>query len=275
MRRVIVDLLRCPRCRAGGLRPEADTAEVLFGPLRCSACKASYPVAEGVADLSMATGAPTGQKAPWVSRGRELPWVARSFERHLRPAFQLALAGRKMDLPSEYLLYRSLLGHPEGPVLELDGGTGLFGRRLSREPGWPEVVCTDGSRPMLEEAVAQAREAGVMLDFARTSGPMLPFQDQTLGAVLHPGALHLMAEVRTLFEEVARVLRPGGRYVASTYSPPRFPLAAAHRKAGLHPRSEQALRSALETAGLTGFERVRVPPFIVFSAEKPPLAPRV
>ena len=35
MQRAILQLLRCPRCRRGGLRPETDTAEVLCGAAGC------------------------------------------------------------------------------------------------------------------------------------------------------------------------------------------------------------------------------------------------
>jgi hypothetical protein len=64
------------------------------------------------------------------------------------------------------------------------------------------------------------------------------------------------------------VLRPGGRFVASTYQPPGAAQALLHRKAGLHPRDEEALRAAVAAAGLVNFERVLLPPFILVKAEK-------
>ena len=59
----------------------------------------------------------------------------------------------------------------------------------------------------------------------------------------------------------------GGRYVASTYLPPT--LAGLHRRAGLHPRTEQQLRSAIAASGLVDFERVLLPPYILVKAQKP------
>jgi SAM-dependent methyltransferase/uncharacterized protein YbaR (Trm112 family) len=264
MRRVILDLLRCPRCRRGSLRPGADTAELVFGPVTCPECQSGFPVAEGVADLVVERGAPGA-----VQRGLEQPLVARSYERYVRPALQLAMARQRLDRDSELLLYRSLLGRPDGPVLDLACGTGLFARRLAREQAMPPVVGMDVSRPMIEEAVAQAREAGVVVDFVRAEAPDLPFQDQSLGAVLQTGALHLIADASRLFLEVGRVLRPGGRYVASTYLPPGGLMAALHRRAGLHPRSEDELRGAIAAAGLVAFERMVMGPFIVIKGEKP------
>jgi SAM-dependent methyltransferase/uncharacterized protein YbaR (Trm112 family) len=266
MRRTTIHLLRCPRCRQGALQPEADSAELVFGPLRCPECQAGFPVAEGVADLVMDRSA--ASQGP-MQRGLEQPLAARSYERYLRPAMQYAVARRRYDRESELLLYRSLLGTPDGPVLDVACGTGLFARRLARESALPPVVGVDVSRAMIEEGVAQSREAGVMVDFVRAEAPDLPFQDQSFGAVLQTGALHLIADAARMFLEVGRVLRPGGRYVASTYTPPGPLLTRLHRRAGLHPRSEDELRSAIAAAGLVNFERMILPPFIVVKGEKP------
>jgi SAM-dependent methyltransferase len=266
MRRVILNLLRCPRCRKGHLSPEVDTAELVFGPIRCGECQASFPVAEGVADLTAERHVPGA-----MQRGLEQPLVARSYERYLRPAIQFAIARQKIDRDSEFLIYRSMLGRPPGPVLDLACGTGLFARRLARDADFPPVVGMDVSKAMIEEGVAQTREAGSRVDFIRAEAPWLPFLDHSIGAVLQSSALHLFADVSRLFMEIGRVLRPGGRFVASTYLPPGFPGSTLHRKAGLHPRTENDLRSAIAAAGMVNFERLVFAPFIVVKAEKPAL----
>jgi ubiquinone/menaquinone biosynthesis C-methylase UbiE len=230
----------------------------------CGECQSSFPVAEGLAELMAERGSPAV-----LQRGMENPWVARSWERYLRPAASLALHRRRFDGDSEYLLHRSLMGSPEGPILDLCCGTGLFARRLAREPGMPQVIGMDVSRPMIEEAMAQAREANVKVDFVRAEAPFLPFQDASLAAVLHVDSLHLFEDAGPLFAEVYRSLRPGGRYVGTTYLPPGFPASFVHEKAGLHPRSEDQLKADLAAAGLVHFERMVVPPFILLKAQKP------
>src|SRR4051812_29772028 len=114
MRRAILSLLRCPRCRRGALAPEADTAELVFGPLRCADCQASFPVSDGVPDLVIDRQPP----GP-AQRGLERPLVARTYERYVRPLLQRGLAGARLDAESELLLYRELLGAPRAPILDL------------------------------------------------------------------------------------------------------------------------------------------------------------
>lgn len=263
MRHALVQLLRCPRCRRGALRPEAPTAVLMFGPLRCPECRASYPVAEGVADLMLEPALASG-----LQRGLERRFVARSYERYVRPALQRAFLRQPLDTDSEYLIYRSLLGTPDGPVLDVGCGTGLVARRLAREPDFALVAGQDVSSAMLEEGVAQAREAGATVDFIRAQAPYLPFQDETLGAVLMADSLHYVEDLGRLMLEVVRVLRPGGRWVASTYAPPGSASGFLHRRVGLHPRGESTLRAAASAAGLVRFERVALPPLLVLKAEK-------
>nr|WP_255217000.1 class I SAM-dependent methyltransferase [Myxococcus sp. AM010] len=263
MRRALVPLLRCPRCRRGALQPEVDAPVLFFGPLRCQTCGASHPVAEGVADLVVDPAA----SGP-LQRGMEQRWVARSYERYMRPVLQRALTRQPLDGDSEFVLYRSLLGTPGGPVLDVGCGTGQLARRLAHEPDAPPVAALDVSRAMLEEGVAQVREAGVAVDFLRAEAPYIPFQDGVLGAVLMSDALPFVADLPRMMMEVHRVLRPGGRWVASTYAAPGAPRALLHRGVGLHPRGEAELRREAAAAGFVRFERVALPSLLVVKAEK-------
>jgi SAM-dependent methyltransferase len=266
MRRASLELLRCPRCLKGSLLPDPGGTDVAFGPVRCAGCQASFPVSEGVVELTDAE-----RPGPLLQRGLNRALVARSYERYVRPALQAALFRRHLDVDSEYLLYHSLLGAPEGPILDLGCGTGLFARRLAREAALGSILALDASTPMLDEAVAQSRESGVRIDFIHAAVPPLPFQDHSLGAILQSGSLHLIRQLPELLLEVSRTLRPGGRYVASTYCPPGFPARSLHRGAGLFPRDEGTLRSAVAAAGLVAFERVLLSPWLVLKAERPRL----
>lgn len=235
---------------------------LIFGPVQCVGCGARYPVGEGLIDFVGERAQATG----W-QRSMESPLMARSYERYVRPAMETLITRGQFDRESEYLMYRGLLGKPAGAIVDLGCGTGLFARRLVRDLG-AHVIGVDVSRPMVEEAIAQAREDGVPIDFVRAEAPTLPFTDGSVGAVLQAGSLHFVADARALFFEVARVLKPGGAYVASTLmTPPLF--AGLSRLTGLHARGERLLRDLAEAAGLVRFERVRFAPMIVFKVERP------
>jgi ubiquinone/menaquinone biosynthesis C-methylase UbiE len=80
--------------------------------------------------------------------------------------------------------------------------------------------------------------------------------------------MHFIRDVDTLLAEIARVLKPGGRYVASHVLVPPL-LGPFHSAAGIYPRSERVLREATAKAGLVRFERVKVPRVVVFKVERP------
>lgn len=263
MRRRTLDLLHCPRCSAGSLVPDAPVAEpaLFFGPARCLGCNARFPVHDGLIDL-VAERAPPGV----LQQAMELPWVARTWERYVRPTVDTVLTRGRLDQESEYTVLHSLLGTPPGPIVDLGCGAGLVLRRLSRD--FEAVIGVDLSRPMLEEAMAQAREHGEAADFVRAAVPPLPFNDGSLGAAVAVGFLQFVGDLPLLLREVARVLKPRGRFVARAYLPGAA-TRPLHERAGLRHHSEQELRELVSAAGFIHFERVKVAPYLLFKVERP------
>ena len=264
MRRATLELLRCPRCEAGSLVPGEPVAEpaLIFGPVHCLGCQARYPVHEGLIDFVSERDRPSA-----LQQAMETPWVARSWERYVRPAFDVFTHG-KLDRESEYVVIRSMAGRPSGPVVDLGCGSGLFLRRLVKDFPDSNVIGVDVSRPMIEEAMAQVREHGVAADFVRALTPPLPFLDHTLGAIVATGLVHFVADLDPLMREVARVLTPRGHFVATSWSA-SAPVRRLQKTAGMFPRSEDLLRKAADRAGLIHFERMKADPFLVFSVELP------
>lgn len=266
MRWSTLQRLRCPRCLAPSLvseQPPAD-AHVQFGPVHCLGCGARYSVHEGLVDLvTEERAAPTA-----VQQAMEAPWVARSWERYLRPAADAVLTGGRLDADGEYRLVRSLLGTPEGAVVDLGCGAGAMLRRLAGDLKDAELIGVDVSRPMLEEALAQAREGGLTLDFVRAFAPPLPFVTHSISAVIAAGLLPAVADVDALVSEVARVLKPRGRLVATTVQPEGL-AGALHRRMGLVQHSEADAREAFTRAGLVAIEVVKAPPYAFWKAELP------
>lgn len=265
MRRSTLDLIRCPACAAGSLLPDADSSEraLIFGPARCLGCRATFSVHEGLVDL-----APDRHAVKGLQQAMELPWVARSWERYVRPAVDAVLTRGQLDRDSEYVAMRSMLGTPPGPVVDLGCGPGLFLKKLARDLPDAQVIGVDVSRPMIEEAMAQFRELQLAADFVRAEAPPLPFLDACLGGILASGMVHFVEDLDGLLVEARRVLKPRGRFVASTYDAPGV-ARRLHQSAGLHPRSEEHVRTSAQRAGFIRFERIRTGPVLVWSAELP------
>ncbi len=265
MRRETLDILRCTKCLAGSLVPQADVAEprLVFGPVQCLGCGARFPVGEGMIDLLGDRASPTG-----MQKHMESDWLARAYERYVRPAVGAVLTRGQFDRNREYLVYRSLLGRPTGPLVDLGCGTGVFSRRLARELPDAQVIAVDVSKPMLEEAIAQTREDAVPIDFVRAELPALPLQSASVSAMLQVGSLHYIGDVKALLREVARALKPRGLYVASTLEDP--PMAGLAQKAtGMVLRGEAELRSELDAAGLVRVEKLSMGSVLVIKAERP------
>src|SRR5579863_5386819 len=127
MRQAALKLLRCPACHRAAPLPGTDEPDVRFGPLRCPECGRTFPVADGIPDLSAEEDGRTAAASSLESRS-----LARTFERYWRPAL-LALATFQVPHPDdEFELYRQLLAPQKGDVvLDIGCGTGLFTRRLA------------------------------------------------------------------------------------------------------------------------------------------------
>lgn len=268
MRRTSLQWLRCPRCGGGPLEAEGEKALLLFGPVTCAACGMAYPVADGVLDLLVA---PEHEEIPGRSvaqRVMETRTVARFYERGLRPAF----ARLGLDRQSEQTLFHALLApKPGATILELSCGTAHLGRDLAQRQGAGTVFALDRSATMLEEARHQLEESGAALELVRGDSTLPPFADGVLDGVLDVASLHLYARPQRAIQEAARILAPGGVYVCATLLRERErerSLGRLERKAGIHRWSEGELRALCDEAGLQGFERIKLSPWIVFRVRK-------
>jgi ubiquinone/menaquinone biosynthesis C-methylase UbiE len=105
-------------------------------------------------------------------------------------------------------------GVRQGLGLDLGTGPGYAAVELARL--WPEVrmVGMDLAAHMVERAQARAERAG--LDgrgmWPQADGHHLPFADHSFDLVVSSYALHHWQEPVRVFDEIARILVPGGRY---------------------------------------------------------------
>ncbi|WP_347060402.1 methyltransferase domain-containing protein [Blastococcus sp. HT6-30] len=116
-----------------------------------------------------------------------------------------------------------LLGEVAGRrVLEIGCGSAPCSRWLRRAGA--DVVALDLSAGMLARAAALNRSTGITVPLLQADAGALPLADAGVDLACSAfGGLPFVADVEGALREVSRVLRPGGRFVASVNHPMRWP----------------------------------------------------
>jgi len=102
-------------------------------------------------------------------------------------------------------------------VLDLGSGAGLDAFLAAREVG-PEgrVIGVDMTPEMIARAGENARKVGVEhVEFRQGRLESLPVEDGSVDAITSNCVINLVPDKRAVFDEVVRVLKPGGRIVVS------------------------------------------------------------
>lgn len=128
--------------------------------------------------------------------------------------------GRIMQLP-HIALFRKFVARraaslmPVGEAADLGCGPGYLVIELARCAPNLHMTGVDLSDAMLTQAIANARLAGVahQTDFRTADAAALPFPDASLDLVVSTLSLHHWDDPGLIFNEVARILRPGGAFL--------------------------------------------------------------
>lgn len=200
------------------------------------------------------------------------PFVSFAYERGWRSQFQ---GSGFPGVDEEFRLAQDFLaeGYSDGPGALLDAscGSGLFSRRFAASGKYESVIALDYSAAMLRQVDDFAvKELGpdyaakVGLKLVRADIARLPFASNELGGVHAGAAIHCWPAPENAVAEVARVLRPGGVFVLSTFRP-RMGRGGAFRF-----WEEEELRTLTRRCGLTDFKSIkRDPAFIMVRVKKP------
>ncbi len=98
---------------------------------------------------------------------------------------------------------------PADRILDVAGGTGQLGRHLGRSARL--CVVADITPAMLEQGAQAVREEGRDdIVFVRADATDLPFPDAQYEVIVNRFALHHLADIGTVLDEMRRVCVPGG-----------------------------------------------------------------
>ncbi len=148
--------------------------------------------------------------------------------------------------------------HPEWVALDVATGGGHTA--IAVAPLVAGMVALDLTPEMLDAARGLADERGIAgIEFVLGDAEKLPFPDASFDLVTCRIAAHHFPDVQAFADEVARVLRPGGRFVLQDQCVPENAAAATfvnlfeRLRDPSHNRSlaEGAWREVLRRAGLT------------------------
>jgi SAM-dependent methyltransferase len=144
--------------------------------------------------------------------------VVRVYESRLwrRSALLTVALGISFEREQEILLDAA---RPEAgdTVLDLACGPGIYTRPFARRVPSGRVFGIDLSVPMLRYAARRVREEGLEnVVLAHATALDVPLPAEACDVVHCGAALHLFPDVPRALAEVARVLKPGGRFTVAT-----------------------------------------------------------
>ncbi len=125
-------------------------------------------------------------------------------------------AAKRYYESSEWQAVRAFLPQPPKRVLDLGAGRGISAYALARD-GWQvDALEPDPSDIVGVGAIRSlAKEANLNIQVEQTWGEKLPYADATFDVVHGRQVLHHAHDLKQLCSEAARVLKPGGVFVAT------------------------------------------------------------
>ncbi len=162
---------------------------------------------------------------------------------------------------------------PGATVVDVPSGGGVLLREL--DPGQDvRFVAVDASSAMLERLRAKAAKRGLaQVETVEADMRRLPLPDASADLVCSYSGLHMINDPEAAIAEMARVLKPGGQLLGSSFTEQgarrkrRLFRAGERRGHAVPPRDGATLRRLLEGAGLRDVELDGLG-FVVFSARR-------
>merc|ERR1712157_305402 len=151
------------------------------------------------------------------------PAVSFAYERGWRQGFAAAgFPGVEKEFEMVHDYFRPVVsGVDKSVVVDMSCATGLMTRRLSFSGEYTRIIGCDYSQSMLQEARRRIRSATTLkknpIELIRCDVAEIPIQNEKVDALHAGAAMHCWPDVSNGLTEIYRVLKPGGRYFATTF----------------------------------------------------------
>jgi len=174
----------------------------------------------------------------------------------LSPIYDLPVLQRQVYRPPHNEVIAQLQSHRSKRIADIACGTGVLTTRIERELHPEAIYGVDMSEGMLDKA--RAKSDGVT--WMRGPAEQLPFEDQSLDAVVTTTAFHFFNQAAAL-REFHRVLTPGGMLAVTAIASrgSRFQMPAGNLWKPQHNATATEFRALFEDAGFTVTDQHRIP----------------
>ncbi len=217
----LIPMLRCPTGCASDIELRSDkvsdSGEVTTGALHCISCGEEYPISRGIAKmlphkLKAQTDASddhtaTRKRSEMRARDDQVKAYERMWHLNVFGLLEIPVAVNRLSLASDHIL------------LEAGCGTGRMTSTFAKK--CDRLIAVDFSLQSLRRNQANLRKAGVKnVDLIQADICHLPLKTEVVNRVVSCGVIeHIPTpESRlTASQEMARVLKGGGKLVISAY----------------------------------------------------------
>ncbi|GAX18569.1 hypothetical protein FisN_10Hh230 [Fistulifera solaris] len=154
------------------------------------------------------------------------PSVSFAYERGWRQGFRTAgFPGPDQEAEMAMAYFAPSMAKSDDKVLvDMSCATGLFTRRFAASGKYSRVLGCDYSDSMLLEAGRRIRaepsllkSKSTKLELIRLDVGQIPMKDNSVDALHAGAAMHCWPDLDAAVSEIYRVLKPGGRYFATTF----------------------------------------------------------
>ena len=176
------------------------------------------------------------------------PAVSFAYERGWRQGFAAAGfpgADVEYEMAREYFAPATASADHDVVVVDMSCATGLFTRRFAGADEYDRVIACDYSESMLTEARRRIQSDNnlknlktTQLDLVRCDVGEIPMQSASVNAFHAGAAMHCWPDLQGAVKEIYRVLKPGGRYFATTFLSSYFGTLQASEGGATGPSSQ-------------------------------------